>query len=73
MRHTTVKALLAGLISVLLVGALTAPTMADSKKDLEQEKKGVSGKIDSAKDDVDESTKELKAARAALTQGAEAR
>ncbi|MGA8851550.1 MAG: peptidoglycan DD-metalloendopeptidase family protein [Aeromicrobium sp.] len=67
MRHTTVKALLAGLISVLLLGALTAPTMADSKRDLEREKKGVNGKIDSAKDHVDESTKELKAARAALT------
>lgn len=70
MRSTTVKALLAGLISVLLMGALTAPSMADSKKDLEKQKSGVSGKIDSAKDDVAESTKELKAAQAAYDKAA---
>lgn len=66
MRYTTVKALLAALISVVLVSALAAPSMADSKNDLEKEKKGVSGKIDSAKGDVAESTKELKTAQAAL-------
>lgn len=67
MRYTTVKALLAPLISVVLVSALAAPSMADSKNDLEKEKKGVSGKIDSAKGDVAESTKELKTAQAALS------
>jgi murein DD-endopeptidase MepM/ murein hydrolase activator NlpD len=67
MRYTTVKALLAALISVVLVSALAAPSMADSKNDLEKEKKGVSGKIDSAKGDVAESTKELKTAQAALS------
>jgi murein DD-endopeptidase MepM/ murein hydrolase activator NlpD len=67
MRHTTVRTLLAGLIAILLVAAFTAPSMADSKNDLEKQKKGVSGKIDSAKGDVSESTKQLKSAQSALS------
>lgn len=60
------KATVAALLATALVAALTAPSFADKKDDLEKQKKGVSGKIGDAKKDLELSTKKYASAVAAL-------
>jgi murein DD-endopeptidase MepM/ murein hydrolase activator NlpD len=45
--------------AVVTVGAISGPVMADDRGDLEQQKKGVAGRIDDAKRAFDESSKKL--------------
>ncbi|MEV7395705.1 peptidoglycan DD-metalloendopeptidase family protein [Aeromicrobium sp. NPDC092404] len=63
---TTRKAALAVLLVAALIAALTSPSFADKKDDLEKQKKGVSGKIDDAKKDLEASSQKYAAAVAAL-------
>lgn len=61
------KAGMAAFVVLALVTAMFAsPVAADKKHDLEQQKKGVNGKIDSAKKQYDESSKAFADAVAAL-------
>lgn len=66
MFSTTRKATMAALLATALVAALTAPSFADKKDELEEQKKGVSGKIGDAKKDLELSTKKYANAVAAL-------
>lgn len=66
MFFTTRKATLAVLLVAALIAALTTPSFADKKDDLEKQKKGVSGKIGDAKKDLELSTKKYANAVAAL-------
>lgn len=59
-------ALTAGILATALVASLTAPSFADRKDDLEQQKKDANSGAEKAKKDLDESTKELADAAAAL-------
>ncbi len=65
-RPTATKAVVAAALTALLVGGFAGPSIADDKKDLRQQRDGVSGRIGSAQGEVAESTKELKAAQAKL-------
>ncbi|MET0929908.1 MAG: peptidoglycan DD-metalloendopeptidase family protein [Aeromicrobium sp.] len=56
----------AALLSTALIAALTAPSFADKKDDLERQKREASGAAQDAKKDLDASTKEFAAAAAAL-------
>lgn len=60
------KTLVAAVLSCALVASFASPGTADSKGDLERQKKGVSGKIDGAKKDLEESSKRYTAAALAL-------
>ena len=62
----TRKAAMAALLATALIAALTTPSFADKKDDLEKQKKGVSGKIGDAKKDLELSTKKYANAVAAL-------
>lgn len=66
MLFTTRKATLAVLLVAALIAALTTPSFADKRDDLEKQKKGVSGKIGDAKKDLEASTKRYANAVAAL-------
>ncbi len=66
MFFTTRKATMAVLLVAALIAALTTPSFADKKDDLEKQKKGVSGKIGDAKKDLELSTKKYANAVAAL-------
>ncbi|MGA8988173.1 peptidoglycan DD-metalloendopeptidase family protein [Aeromicrobium sp.] len=73
------KALTAALLATALVATLSAPSFADKKGDLERQKRGVSGQIGGAKEDLDHSSEKyatavsvLKAAQKKLA-GAEAK
>lgn len=68
MVSTTRKATMAVLLVAALIAALTTPSFADKKDDLERQKKGVSGKIGDAKKDLELSTKKYANAVAALKQ-----
>lgn len=68
MFSSTRTALLAALLSTTLVAALTAPSFADHKDDLEQQKKDANSAAQDAKKDLDASSKELADAAAALQQ-----
>ncbi len=65
-RPTATKALVAASLTALLIGGFSAPSNADDKSDLREQRNGVSGRIGSAQGEVAESTKELKAAQAKL-------
>jgi murein DD-endopeptidase MepM/ murein hydrolase activator NlpD len=69
--HTR-TALTAALLSAALVAGLTAPSFADKKHDLEQQKKEANSRARDAQKDLDASTKEFAEAAAALKE-AEAR
>jgi murein DD-endopeptidase MepM/ murein hydrolase activator NlpD len=69
--HTRI-ALTAALLSAALVAGLTAPSFADKKHDLEQQKKEANSRAKDAQKDLDASTKEFAEAAAALKE-AEAR
>jgi murein DD-endopeptidase MepM/ murein hydrolase activator NlpD len=69
--HTR-TALTAALLSAALVAGLTAPSFADKKHDLEQQKKEANSRARDAQQDLDASTKEFAEAAAALKE-AEAR
>lgn len=66
MFSTTRKAFTAGLLATALIATLTSPSFADKKDDLEKQKKGVSGKIGEAKEDLEHSSKKYAQAVAAL-------
>ncbi|MCW2841317.1 MAG: hypothetical protein JWR55_2800 [Aeromicrobium sp.] len=67
MFSTTRTAVTAALLSTALIAALTAPSFADKKDDLEQQKREAAGAAEDAKKDLDASTKEFADAAAALT------
>ncbi|MBC7594156.1 MAG: peptidoglycan DD-metalloendopeptidase family protein [Kineosporiaceae bacterium] len=60
------KALVAVILSCALLASFASPGSADSKGDLERQKKGVSGKIDGAKKDLDDTSKQYAVAATAL-------
>ena len=66
MHFTSRKALVAAVLSCALIAAFASPGLADSKSDLEKQKKGVSGKINGAKKHLEDSSKAYAAASAAL-------
>ena len=66
MYSTSRKALVAVILSCALLASFASPGTADSKGDLERQKKGVSGKIDGAKKDLDDTSKQYAVAAAAL-------
>ena len=66
MFFTTRKATTTVLLVAALIAALTTPSFADKKDDLEKQKKGVSGKIGDAKKDLELSSKKYANAVAAL-------
>ncbi|MET0446941.1 MAG: peptidoglycan DD-metalloendopeptidase family protein [Aeromicrobium sp.] len=66
MFSSTRTAVTAALLSTALIAALTAPSFADKKDDLERQKREASGAAQDAKKDLDASTKEFAAAAAAL-------
>ena len=66
MYSTSRKALVAVVLSCALLASFASPGTADSKGDLERQKKGVSGKIGDAKKDLDNSSKQYAVAAAAL-------
>lgn len=66
MFFTTRKATMAVLLVAALIAALTTPSFADKRDDLEKQKKGVSGKIGDAKKDLELSTQRYANAVAAL-------
>jgi murein DD-endopeptidase MepM/ murein hydrolase activator NlpD len=66
MFFTTRKATMAALLTTALIAALTTPSFADKKDDLEKHKKEVSGKIGDAKKDLELSSKKYADAVAAL-------
>ena len=66
MFFTTRKATTTVLLVAALIAALTTPSFADKKHDLEKQKKGVSGKIGDAKKDLELSSKKYANAVAAL-------
>lgn len=66
MYSTSRKALVAVVLSCALLASFASPGTADSKGDLERQKKGVSGKIDNAKKDLDNSSKQYAVAASAL-------
>ena len=66
MFFTTRKATTMVLLVAALIAALTTPSFADKKDDLEKQKKGVSGKIGDAKKDLELSSKKYANAVAAL-------
>jgi murein DD-endopeptidase MepM/ murein hydrolase activator NlpD len=66
MFSTKRTSMLAALLATALVAALTAPSFADKRDDLEKQKQGVSGKIGDAKKDLELSTKKYAIAVAAL-------
>ena len=59
-------ALTAALLSAALVAGLTAPSFADKKHDLEQQKKEANSRARDAQKDLDASTKQFADAAAAL-------
>ena len=63
--HTR-TALTAALLSAALVASLTAPSFADKKHDLEEQKKEANSRARDAQKDLDASTKEFAEAAAAL-------
>lgn len=63
---TTGRLLTALVLSALIVAGFSAPSLADDKRDLRQQRSGVEGRIGSAQGNVAESTKQLKAAQAKL-------
>jgi murein DD-endopeptidase MepM/ murein hydrolase activator NlpD len=67
MFSTTRTAVVAALLSTALVAALTAPSFADKKDDLERQKREAAGAAQDAKKDLDASSKEFNEAAAALT------
>jgi murein DD-endopeptidase MepM/ murein hydrolase activator NlpD len=67
MFSTTRTAVTAALLSTALIAALTAPSFADKKDDLEQQKREAAGAAEDAKKDLDASSKEFAEAAAALT------
>jgi murein DD-endopeptidase MepM/ murein hydrolase activator NlpD len=67
MFSTTRTAVTAALLSTALIAALTAPSFADKKDDLEQQKREAAGAAEEAKKDLDASSKEFAEAAAALT------
>lgn len=60
------KALVAALLGCALIAALASPGSADSKSDLERQKKGVSGKIGDAKKHLEDSSHAYAVAASAL-------
>jgi murein DD-endopeptidase MepM/ murein hydrolase activator NlpD len=66
MLSTTRKAAMAVLLVAALIAALTTPSFADKKDDLEKQKRGVSGDIGDAKKDLEASTQKYAKAVAAL-------
>jgi murein DD-endopeptidase MepM/ murein hydrolase activator NlpD len=60
------KAAMAALLATALIAALTTPSFADKKDDLEKQKNGVSGKIGDAKKDLELSSQKYANAVAAL-------
>ena len=66
MHFSSRKALVAGVLSCALVAAFASPGSADSKSDLEKQKKGVHGKINGAKKDLEASSKAYALAAAAF-------
>lgn len=57
MFFTTRKALISAVIAAALIAAFTGPSVADSKNDLEQQKRSAGNKVDDAKKALDGSTK----------------
>lgn len=66
MHSNSRKALVAAVLSCALLASFASPGSADSKHDLERQKKGVSGKIGDAKKDLEHSSKRYANAAAAL-------
>lgn len=66
MYSTSRKALVAAVLGCALLASFASPGTADSKSDLERQKKGVSGKIGDAKKDLDNSSKQYAVAASAL-------
>ena len=66
MHFSSRKALVAAALSCALLASFASPGSADSKDDLQRQKKGVSGKIGDAKKDLEHSSKKLAAAASAL-------
>ncbi|WP_375000128.1 peptidoglycan DD-metalloendopeptidase family protein [Aeromicrobium sp. CTD01-1L150] len=66
MASTSRKTALAAIITAALVAGFTQPVIADSRDDLERERRGVSGKIDGAQKSYDQSSKAFANAKAAL-------
>ncbi|WP_375002860.1 peptidoglycan DD-metalloendopeptidase family protein [Aeromicrobium sp. CTD01-1L150] len=66
MASTSRKAALAAIITAALVAGFTQPVIADSRDELERERRGVSGKIDDAQKSYDQSSKAFAKAKAAL-------
>ncbi|MDQ3157843.1 MAG: peptidoglycan DD-metalloendopeptidase family protein [Actinomycetota bacterium] len=66
MHFTSRQALVAAALSCVLLASFASPGSADSKDDLERQKKGVSGKIGDAEKDLEHSSKKLAAAASAL-------
>jgi murein DD-endopeptidase MepM/ murein hydrolase activator NlpD len=68
MFSSTRTAVTAALLSTALVAALSAPSFADKKDDIERQKQEASGAAQDAKKDLDASSKEFNEAAAALTE-----
>ncbi|MGZ5367601.1 MAG: peptidoglycan DD-metalloendopeptidase family protein [Aeromicrobium sp.] len=66
MHYSSRKAFVAAVLSCALLASFASPGSADSKDDLERQKKGVSGKIGDAKKDLEHSSKKYAAAASAL-------
>lgn len=66
MYFTSRKALVATLLSCTLLASFASPGSADSRSDLERQKKGVSGQIGGAKKNYDESSRKYELAVASL-------
>ena len=66
MFSTSRRALMALVLALALVAAVTSPSSADKKHDLEQKQKAAKGKAAGAKRDLDESSARLIASAAAL-------
>jgi murein DD-endopeptidase MepM/ murein hydrolase activator NlpD len=66
MFSTTRKALTAAAVAVALVAAISSPSIADKKDDLEKHKRDVSGKIGDAQQNLEQSSKAYANAAATL-------
>lgn len=66
MHHTSRNAFVAVLLSCALVASFSSSSWADSKDDLERQKKAVTGKLGDAKDDLAHSSKAYRKAASAL-------
>lgn len=71
MTSSSRKAALAAIITAALVAAFSLPVAADSRDELERERRGVSGQIEGAEKSYDQSSKAYAKAAAALEQAQE--